>query len=127
MINQHTIRLVRSGISALFAQGALHAQLIQVEWEEEKSRLLRMLLAILLGTVCLLLCLIALSAMVLILSWDTPYRIHSMMALIVFYTIGAIGAWLRFQALADLGGEAFADSRLEIATDFELIRSKLDQ
>jgi len=127
MINQNTIRLLRSGVSALFAQGALHAQLIHVEWEEEKSRLLRMLLAMLFGTVCLLLCLISLGAMVLILSWDTSYRIHSMIALIVLYSIGAIGAWLHFRTLAALGDEAFADSRLEIAADFELIRSKLDQ
>ena len=127
MINQHTIRLIRSGISALFAQGALHAQLIHVEWEEEKGRLLHMLLAMLVGTVCLLLCLMSLGAMVLILSWDTPYRIHSTIALIVFYSVGAISAWLQFQKLADLGGQAFADSRLEIAADFDLIRNKLDQ
>ena len=127
MINQDTVRLVRSGISALFAQGALHAQLLQVEWEEEKVRLLHMLLALLFGTVCLLLCLISLGAMVLILNWDTPYRIHSMIALIVFYSAGAVGAWLRFQRLSDLGGHAFSDTRLEIGADFDLIRSRLDQ
>ena len=63
------LRILRSAGSALFAQAALHEQLARVEWAEEKSRLLQMLVAILLGFIFLMCGLIVISGALLIALW----------------------------------------------------------
>ena len=79
------LSVVRSASSALLAQAMLHAQLAQLEWEEEKQRLLKMLIFTLMGFACFLSLLIFIGAFVLTLSWDTQYRIPIFILLIICY------------------------------------------
>lgn len=118
--------MLRSATSALLAQGALHAELVQIEWAEEKGRLWHMLVTLLVGGLCLLCALFSLSALVLIYSWETSYRNLVLVGLVLFYCSGALVAWRRFQVLSARGGHAFADTRTELAADIALIRSTLD-
>ena len=121
----HAIRLLRTAGRALFAQAALHGQLLGVEWAEEKNRLLKMLLATVLGFACLL-CVMLFSGMLLLtISWDTGYRIPILAALIVVYGFGMTAAWRRFKTLSELGGNAFSATREELSADVALIRRKL--
>ena len=46
------LSVARSAGSALFAQATLHAQLAQIEWEEEKQRLSSILIFMLMGFAC---------------------------------------------------------------------------
>ena len=57
------IRTLRSAGGALLDQVALHGQLAQVEWGEEKNRLLKMLVGALLGFACLLCVMLSLGAL----------------------------------------------------------------
>jgi uncharacterized membrane protein YqjE len=118
--------MLRSAASALLAQGALHSELMQLEWAEEKYRLLRMLVTLLAGSLFLFFGLFSLSAMVLIFSWGTPYQTAALLGLVLFYCTGTGVAWFRFNALFALGSQAFAGTRAELAADIALIRSKLD-
>jgi uncharacterized membrane protein YqjE len=127
MINTPFSALLRSAVSALLAQGALHGELIRLEWTEEKFRLLRMLLALVAGTLCLFGSLLSLSAMLLIFSWGTPYQTLVLIALPACYCLGTVIAWCRFNALAALGNKAFAGSRAELGADLALIRNKLGE
>lgn len=117
--------MLRSAASALLAQGALHAELVQLEWAEEKYRLLRMLIALVAGSLCLFCVLLSISAMVLIFSWGTPYQSPAFIGLVLFYCAGAAFAWYRFHGLVALGNHAFSDSLAELAADIALVRSKL--
>ncbi len=119
------VRLLRSAGGALLAQLALHGKLASVEWEEEKNRLLQMFIITLFGFVCVLCILFFTGAAVLALSWETPYRIHAIVALIAIYGLGVFVAWHRFQKLSALSSDAFAATREELAADIALIRSKL--
>jgi uncharacterized membrane protein YqjE len=119
------IRLLRSAGKTLFSQVGLHAQLAHVEWEEEKNRLLRMMLVLLLGFAATLCVMVFVGALVLAVSWETAYRIPASIALIAFYTLGVVIAWRRLQTLSALSGQAFAATREEIAMDIAMIRSKL--
>lgn len=119
------IRLLRSAGGTLFAQTALYAELARVEWEEEKNRLLKMLLVILLGLACLLCAMLFVGTLVLALSWETVYRIPVLIALIVVYGGGTGLAWRRFQILSMQSTQSFAATREEIAADISLLRSKL--
>ncbi len=118
-------QLLRAAAGALFAQGALHGELFRLDWSEEKSRLFRMLLSLLAGTVFMLCSLLSLGTLVMVLCWDTQYRIPVQITLTLFYCSGMLIAWYRFHKLAALGSQAFADSLAELGTDITLIRNTL--
>jgi uncharacterized membrane protein YqjE len=119
------IRMVRSAGGALFDQLALHGQLAQVEWVEEKNRLLKMLVGAVLGFACLLCIMLSVGVLVMALCWETVYRIPAATALVGLYGVGAGFAWRRLTALSALSGQSFAATRVEVAADLALLRSKL--
>jgi uncharacterized membrane protein YqjE len=119
------IRKLRSAGGALLDQLALHGQLAQVEWGEEKIRLLKMLVGAGLGFACLLCVMLSLGVLVVALSWDTGYRIPATTALAALYGLGAGLAWRRLAILSKHGNQSFAASRAELIADLALLRSKL--
>ncbi len=119
------IRVLHSAGGALFDQVALHGQLAQVEWREEKSRLLKMLASALLGFAGLLCVMLSAGALALVLCWETRYRIPAAAALLALYGLATAFAWRRFTALSALGDRSFAATRVELAADLALLRSKL--
>ena len=119
------VRIARSAGGALLVQSGLHLELRQVEWQETRIRLLKMLGAALLGFACLLCLMLALGALLLAVSWPTPWRIAAVVALIVVYAIGAVLAWRQFQSQSALGASGFAASRAELAADLALLRAQL--
>lgn len=118
---------VGSTTSALLAQAALYGQLAWVELNVEKDRLLQMLVILLVGFSLLTSLLVAATTWLLLASWDTPYRT------VVLLAAGAVHCavfgiiWWRFMTLARKGHAAFCDTREELATDFALLRSRLEQ
>lgn len=119
------VRLLRSAGSALSAQAALHGQLARVELEEEKNRLLQVTAMMLAGFALALCMMIFLGVLVLALSWDTAYRIHACVGILVVYAV-ALGIVIhRLQTLFARGRYAFAATREELAADIALIKSRL--
>ena len=84
-----------------------------------------MLLTTLLGFACVLCLLIFGGVLVVVCSWETPYRIHAIVALMVIYALGLAFACYRFKTLSALGSQAFLATREELAADIALIKSKL--
>jgi len=119
------LRILRTAGGSLLLQAALYGQLLRVEWAEEKSRLLKLIMATLLGFVCLLGLLAALGALLLALFWDTPYRIAAVSVLLALYGLGMALAWRLFSSQAALSSRSFAATRSELAADLELLRSQL--
>lgn len=119
------VRLLRSAGGSLSTQAGLYTELARVEWEEEKNRLLQMTAMILLGFTCALCIMIFIGALALALSWETPYRLHALIALIVVYGTGIAIALYRLQILAARSNQAFIATREELAADIALLRSKL--
>jgi uncharacterized membrane protein YqjE len=119
------IRVLRSAGGALFDQLALHGQLAQVEWIEERNRLVKMLVGAVLGFACFLCLMLSVGTLLLALYWETAYRLPAAAAVVALYGLGAGWAWRRFTALAALGGQSFAATRTELAADLALIRSRL--
>jgi uncharacterized membrane protein YqjE len=118
---QHVLRAVRTSGSGLLAQGALHLQLLRIEWAEERVRLRSLVVATLFGFACLLALLGAGSALWLALFWDTRYRLPAAAALVAGFALGLGLAWQRCQALLRQGEHSFADSRRELAADLDLL------
>lgn len=119
------LNIVRSASGAFFAQASLHAQLAQVEWEEEKQRLAKMLAFTLVGFACFLCLIFFTGALTLAIVWDTPYRIPVFIFLLLCYAGGIIWSGLQLKKLAALSENSFAATRAEIAADVSLIKSVL--
>jgi len=119
------VRLLRFAGSALLVQAHLHGQLARIEWEEEKNRLLKMLTVTLLGFACLLCVMLFAGGLVVATTWETAYRIHTVVFLVISYSIGTACAWRRFQVLSAQGGQIFAASREELTADAALLKTGL--
>src|SRR6476646_3934937 len=90
------VRILHTAGGALSEQARLHGQLAQVEWEEEKNRLLQMLIVILLGFACLLCVMLFAGGLLLAATWDTPYWIAAAGGLLLALEFGMAAAWRRF-------------------------------
>jgi uncharacterized membrane protein YqjE len=119
------LRIARSAGGALLVQTGLHAELLQVEWQEARIRFLKMLGAALLGFACLLCLMLALGALLLVVTWATPWRFAAVAGLIALYAAGAVLAWRHFQFQSALSATGFAATRAELAADLALLRSHL--
>jgi len=119
------VRLLERASGALIAQLALHVQLARVEWAQEKRRLSRMLVVMLLGSACVLCVMLLVCVLALALSWDTAYRVPCVVALIAVYGLGVELARRRFLVLLAQGASSFAATREEIDADITLLRSML--
>ncbi|TJY62795.1 hypothetical protein E4T66_03480 [Sinimarinibacterium sp. CAU 1509] len=119
------MRRLQPAAGAVYAHLALHEQLMQIEWAQEKRRLLKMLWLTLIGFACLLCMLIFGGALAMTLSWNTSYRIPTLLALIAVHVLGFSMAWRRLRMQSVLGERSFAASREALAADLAVIRSCL--
>lgn len=119
------VQQLRAVASTLYAHSDLYLQLVLIEWAEEKNRLLKLLITLVAGFAFMCCSLISLGVLVLVLSWETAYRVPAAVGLLVFYTVGAVVAYFRVRVYSGRSVKAFADTRREVSADIALIRSKL--
>lgn len=112
-----------STLDTVLSQTVLHGQLAWIEVTEEKSRIFRQLALMLLGAILLFCSLLTLSALLIILCWHTPWRVHAIVALAFVYMAGTLVSILLFRQVQARGEQAFADTRRELGADLELMRN----
>ncbi|MGJ8689234.1 MAG: phage holin family protein [Gammaproteobacteria bacterium] len=117
--------VMQANLQAVLAQFSLHLQLLQVEWEQEKSRLQKMLVLLCIGFTLFLCTLLSLAALVLVLSWDTSFRVLSIAMLLGFFAISTALVAYYLQKMSTQKQKAFDDSRKEFAADFALLKQWL--
>jgi len=117
--------VMQANLQAVLAQFSLHLQLLQVEWEQEKSRLQKMLVLLCIGFTLFLCTLLSMAALVLMLSWDTSFRLLSLIGILAVFALstGVVAYYL--QKLSAQKQKAFDDSRKEFAADFALLKQWL--
>lgn len=117
--------ILRSGADALLAQGSLHLQLLQVEWELEKLRYRRIAFLLLFGVPLLMCSMLAAGMLVMVFSWNTPFQYVAACLLVLFYSAGAFIAFYRLRQETAPGNSAFAETRREVAADIALLRDRI--
>ncbi|AJO79833.1 phage holin family protein [Pseudomonas chlororaphis] len=95
-----------------------HVELFGIELQEQKARTVSLLLFAGLALVFALLLLVGLSALVLILFWDT-YRLPAIIGLCLFYTLAALFCALRLKAAIFDESSPFHATLEELANDRE--------
>jgi uncharacterized membrane protein YqjE len=118
------LRVLRTAGPALAAQAGNYAELVGVEWTEERRRLLRLALATALGFAFLLCILLASGAVLLAATWDTGWRWPSAAALLIAYASGLAWSWQRAAATHAQGSASFSATREELAADLAILRSR---
>ena len=95
-----------------------HVELFGIELQEQKARPLNLLLFAGLALVFALLLLTALSALLLVLLWDT-YRLAGIIGLCVFYGVAAVFCAVRLKAAVHDELSPFSGTLEELAKDRE--------
>ncbi|MFJ3485230.1 phage holin family protein [Pseudomonas sp. NPDC090202] len=95
-----------------------HVELFGIELQEQKARTVSLLLFAGLALVFALLLLIGLSALLLILLWDS-YRLSGIIGLCVFYTLAALFCAMRLKAAIFDESSPFHSTLEELANDRE--------
>jgi uncharacterized membrane protein YqjE len=95
-----------------------HVELFGIELQEQKSRTLSLLLFAGMALVFALLLLIGLSALLLIVVWDS-YRLAGIIGLCIFYTLAAVFCGLRLKAAIFDESSPFNATLQELANDRE--------
>jgi uncharacterized membrane protein YqjE len=95
-----------------------HVELFGIELQEQKARTVSLLLFAGLALVFGLLLLVGLSALVLILVWDT-YRLAGIIGLCLFYLLAALFCGLRLKAAIYDESSPFHATLEELANDRE--------
>lgn len=95
-----------------------HVELFGIELQEQKARTLSLLLFAGLALVFALLLLTALSALLLVLLWDS-YRLAGIIGLCVFYGAAALFCGLRLKAAVHDEASPFSATLEELAKDRE--------
>ena len=95
-----------------------HVELLGIEFQEQKARTVSLLLFAGLALVFGLLLLIGLSALVLVLVWDS-YRLAGIIGLCVFYALAATFCGLRLKAAVFDESSPFNATLEELAKDRE--------
>ncbi|SDT40999.1 phage holin family protein [Pseudomonas fuscovaginae UPB0736] len=93
-----------------------HVELFGIELQEQKARTVSLLLFAGLALVFGMLLLVGLSALVLILVWDT-YRLAGIIGLCVFYSLAALFCGLRLKAAIFDESSPFHATLEELAND----------
>jgi uncharacterized membrane protein YqjE len=118
-------RILRAAGGALWTQAGLHGELARIEWAAEKRRLSRQFVLLALALVLINCALIAAGALLLVIAWNTPWRLAAALALpLVYAAAAAVAAW-RLRVGAARAAPAFAATRQELAADLALLRSRL--
>jgi len=95
-----------------------HVELFGIELQEQKARTVSLLLFAGLALVFALLLLIGLSALLLILVWDS-YRLTGIIGLCAFYTLAALFCAMRLKAAIFDESSPFHSTLEELANDRE--------
>lgn len=119
------VRIARSAGGLLIEHAALTAELARSDWEQEQARLKRLLFTTLLYAILVALALLHVSVVALAAAWDTPYRVHSAIAMLVLWLVGAVLVRRRLQRISAEGEGRFAASRAEFGKTMDLLRSHL--
>ncbi len=89
-------------------------------WQQEKKRLRRVMLMIALAVISGVFFVAVVTAVIMLLTWYTPYRYVAITLLLLTYALGVGLAILRLSRLSD--GESFTATRAELARDIALFR-----
>ena len=122
-----TWRLLRASSDLIADHTAATFELLILEWQAERARLLQLLFLILVATMCVLLLIGFAGLFALAAVWETPLRLPVAAALLVAFAVGAWLSWRKARNVNLTGASPFASFREELAKDRALYQAQTQE
>lgn len=99
--------------------------LARLEWEEEKRRLLRLVLLTIAALALTIVALVVVSFAIMMSYWESPHRFTAIWIVAGLWLVGWGAALLTLVATAKASGQAFQATREELARDWAAFKERL--
>lgn len=116
---------LRRSARSIVDQATLHGELFWVEWQAERSRLLKVVIVWLVSLLLASFTLIFASISALAAAWNTPYRLHVGLGLAALYLAGFVLTRFYLAALGRQGETSFTATREQLAEEAQFLKSLL--
>lgn len=116
------VERLQRGVALGVEVAADRVALAQLEWQDEKRRLARLLVSLLAAVWLAGLAVTFLGALVIIACWDTPWRVGAAAGVALALCIGLAWALAQVQRLLRQGEQSFVLLRRELAADLDTLR-----
>ncbi len=120
------VERLRRGVALGAEVAADRVALARLEWEDEKRRLARLLVALLSAVWLGGLAVSFLGVLVIIAAWDTAWRIPAAAGVALLLCVALALVVLQVQRLMQQGDQSFALLKRELAADLETLRRMRD-
>lgn len=120
------VERLRRGVALGAEVAADRVALARLEWEDEKRRLTRLLVALLSAVWLGGLAVSFLGVLVIIAAWDTAWRIPAAAGVALFLCLALALVVLQVQRLMQQGDQSFALLKRELAADLDTLRRMRD-
>lgn len=108
------------GVSVL-GHVAMRVELLSIEVQEEKARLIRLAMSAAVVTALLIVSLVLAAILILAIYWDTPYRISAASALVAVFAVLTTGGAFYIAAQLRRSTTLFATSAAELRRDADAL------
>lgn len=116
---------LRSSAPILQEHVSLILQLVCIEWQQERRRLLGLIVAGTFVLFCAMSFMAFSTAIVLAALWNTPYCTLAICIVLAGYAAGSIAAWVKLRQLLRQGERSFGTTRDELARDLSRLKHKM--
>lgn len=103
---------------------AMRAELLSLEVNEEKARLVRLAVSVLLVSALLIISLVLAAILVLAIYWDTSNRVPAALSLVGAFIVLTAGGAFYLAAQLRRSTTLFSTSAIELRCDAEMLASK---
>ena len=110
--------------ASLLGHAAMRVELLSIEVQEEKARLVRLAISAALVSALLIVSLVMMAILVLAIYWDTPYRVSAAMWLLGAFSACTAGGGFYLSAQLQHSSTLFVNSAIELRRDAEALTSR---
>ncbi len=114
---------IRQLAASLLGHAAMRFELLSIEVQEEKARLVRLAISAALVSALLIVSVVMAAVLILVIYWDTPYRVNAAAWLAGIFSLFTIGSGLYLSAQLRVSSTLFTASASELRRDAEGLAS----
>ncbi|MCY7389406.1 MAG: phage holin family protein [Burkholderiales bacterium] len=112
--------------ASLLGHAAMRVELLSIEVQEEKARLVRLAISAALVSALLIVSLVMMAILVLAIYWDTPYRVTAALWLVGTFTAFTIGGGLYLSSQLSESSTLFTTSAGELRRDADALTPQVN-
>ena len=107
--------------ASLLGHAAMRVELLSIEVQEEKARLVKLAMSAALVSALLIVSLVMAAILVLSIYWDTPYRLTAALWLLGVFSAGTVGGGFYLSTQLQQTSTLFVNSAAELRQDADAL------